>query len=154
MKGGKGRILHKLTFIEPFVNISAAAEYHKSGQTEQCEKDPDRRAALFPFAGGGDQRHLRRDKPYVDEPRHEKGGENGEKSRFHRWNGKSGNFTDPPQHPVADLIRPDDLRQPEGTEQKFPDFDGGANDLSLKQYRKEYHEKIKVNPNYRWDKNK
>ena len=33
-----------------------------------------------------------------------------------------------------------------------PDCEGGANKLSLKQYRKEYLKMIKLNPNYRWDK--
>ena len=40
----------------------------------------------------------------------------------------------------------------DGVQLNDPDFDGGANDLSLKQYRKEYQQKIKLNPNYRWDK--
>lgn len=40
----------------------------------------------------------------------------------------------------------------DGVQLDDPNFSGGANDLSLKQYRKEYREKIKLNPNYRWDK--
>ena len=35
-----------------------------------------------------------------------------------------------------------------------PDYDGGANTLSLNQYREEYQRKIVENPSYRWDKNK
>jgi rubrerythrin len=40
----------------------------------------------------------------------------------------------------------------DGVQLSDPDFDGGANDLSLKQYRKQYREIIKTNPNYRWDR--
>ena len=40
----------------------------------------------------------------------------------------------------------------DGVQLSDPDFDGGANELSLKQYRKEYREKIKTDPTYRWDK--
>lgn len=40
----------------------------------------------------------------------------------------------------------------DGVQLNDPDFDGGANELSLKQYRKAYSEKIKVDPTYRWDK--
>lgn len=35
-----------------------------------------------------------------------------------------------------------------------PDFAGGANKLSLRQYRKEYKKIIKEDPSYRWDKHK
>lgn len=35
-----------------------------------------------------------------------------------------------------------------------PDFVGGANKLSLRQYRKEYKKIIKEDPSYRWDKHK
>lgn len=31
-----------------------------------------------------------------------------------------------------------------------PDYSGGANDLSLNDYRKEYQKKIQENPNYKW----
>ncbi len=42
----------------------------------------------------------------------------------------------------------------DGVQLNDPDFEGGANESSLKQYRKEYCEKIKINPNYRWKKSK
>ena len=42
----------------------------------------------------------------------------------------------------------------DGVQLNDPDFDGGANELSLKQYRKQYREIIKTNPNYRWDREK
>lgn len=32
-----------------------------------------------------------------------------------------------------------------------PDYAGGANELSLNEYKKQYEEKIKNNPNYIWD---
>ena len=40
----------------------------------------------------------------------------------------------------------------DGVQLDNPDYDGGANQLSLQQYRQEYHEKIKRDPAYRWDK--
>ena len=33
-----------------------------------------------------------------------------------------------------------------------PDYDGGANTLSLNKYREEYQRKITKNPSYRWDR--
>ena len=42
----------------------------------------------------------------------------------------------------------------DGVQLSDPDFVGGANELSLKQYRKEYHKKITQDPTYRWDKHK
>ena len=40
----------------------------------------------------------------------------------------------------------------DGVQLSDPDFIGGANELSLKQSRKQYREIIKTNPNYRWDR--
>lgn len=42
----------------------------------------------------------------------------------------------------------------DGTQFDDPDYRGGANELSLNQYRKSYHEKIMQDPAYRWDKAK
>lgn len=42
----------------------------------------------------------------------------------------------------------------DGVQLDDPDFDGGANTLSLKQYRKEYRKLVQADPNYRWDKAK
>lgn len=36
--------------------------------------------------------------------------------------------------------------------EREPDYWGGANDLSLNDYKKDYEAKIKVNPNYKWYK--
>lgn len=38
----------------------------------------------------------------------------------------------------------------DGVQTNDPDYAGGANDLSLNQYKKEYEQKIKENPNYYW----
>lgn len=40
----------------------------------------------------------------------------------------------------------------DGVQLSDQDFAGGANDLSLRAYRKLYREKIKNDPDYRWDK--
>lgn len=42
----------------------------------------------------------------------------------------------------------------DGVQLNDQDFSGGANILSLKQYRKEYKKRLQLDPNYRWDKNK
>lgn len=42
----------------------------------------------------------------------------------------------------------------DGVQLDDPDFDGGANTLSLKQYRKEYRKLVQADSNYRWDKAK
>lgn len=35
-----------------------------------------------------------------------------------------------------------------------PNYSGGANNLSLKDYKKQYEQKVKNNPKYKWDKEK
>lgn len=40
----------------------------------------------------------------------------------------------------------------DGVQLNNPDYEGGANELSLNRYRKEYREKIQKDPTYRWDK--
>ncbi len=40
--------------------------------------------------------------------------------------------------------------QDDGSQINEPDYDSGANTMSLKQYRKQYQDRIKANPNYKW----
>lgn len=40
----------------------------------------------------------------------------------------------------------------DGLMEDNPDYSGGANDLSLNDFRKEYQKKIQENPNYKWMK--
>lgn len=40
----------------------------------------------------------------------------------------------------------------DGLQNDEPDYSGGANELSLNQYKKKYEEKIKEDPNYKWSK--
>jgi uncharacterized protein (DUF983 family) len=43
--------------------------------------------------------------------------------------------------------------QNDGIQSEDPNFWGGANDLSLKDYKKNYQELLKVDPKYKWSKN-
>lgn len=43
--------------------------------------------------------------------------------------------------------------QNDGIQNEDPNFWGGANDLSLKDYRKNYQELLKVDPKYKWSQN-
>lgn len=39
----------------------------------------------------------------------------------------------------------------DGLQLAYPDYSGGANELSLNEYKKQYQKKIKENPSYVWD---